>query len=168
LNDPIPNQPSQPNLEVSAAQSTWSFRFWLVTVLTGVTAGLIGGALMRLLHAVEHIAWRYDAGTLLEAIDHVSPARHVLILLAAGLLVGAGGILLHNVFGRAGEADSAIWFRSGRLPLLPTLVQAVHSIVTVAMGTSLGHESPIKQAGGAIALVRRRGMRPHTARWLQN
>jgi H+/Cl- antiporter ClcA len=106
---------------------------------------------MRLLHAVEHVAWRYHTGTLLEATSRDSAFLHILILLAAGLLVGAGDILIRKALGQAGELEAAIWFRSGRVPTLATLVKAVHSIVTVAMGSSLGRESPIKQAGGALA-----------------
>ena len=59
--------------------------------------------------------------------------------------------LIRKAFGRPGEAEGAIWFRSGRMPTLSTLVQSIHTIVTVGMGTSLGRESPIKQAGGAPA-----------------
>lgn len=106
---------------------------------------------MRLLRALEHIAWHYDAGTFLEAIRRASATRHVLMLAAAGLLVGAGGKLIREVFGAPGKSESAIWFRSGQMPLLATLAQAINSIATVAMGTSLGRESAIKQAGGALA-----------------
>jgi H+/Cl- antiporter ClcA len=106
---------------------------------------------MRLLKYVEHLAWDYDAGTLLEAASRASASRHVSILLAAGLLVGIGSILIRKTLGPPGEAEASIWFRSGRMPMLSTLAQAVHSIVTVGMGSSLGRESPIKQAGGAIA-----------------
>lgn len=151
MNDLTSGHPSQPNLDASSTKHTWSLRFWLMTALTGGAAGLAGGALMRLLEAVEHGAWGYDAGTFLEGVSSASASRHVLILVAAGLLVGLGGAFIRKTLGRPGEADASIWFRSGRIPTLSTLVQAVHSIVTVGMGTSLGRESPIKQAGGAIA-----------------
>jgi CIC family chloride channel protein len=143
--------PSQPNLNVSASTATWSLRFWVVIALTGVAAGLAGGLLMRLLRGIEHVAWRYQSGTLLEASSRASASWHIMILLGAGLLIGEGGYLIRRVFGQAGELEAAIWFRSGRVPTLATLVKAVHSIVTVAMGSSLGRESPIKQAGGALA-----------------
>jgi chloride channel protein, CIC family len=152
MNNLTPDNPSQPNLDFSADTScSWPLRFWLIIALTGVIAGLAGGLLMRLLHAVEHVAWRYRTGTLLEAISRASASRHVLMLLAAGLLVGVGGKLIRKLLGPGGEAEAAIWFRSGHIPTVSTLVQAVQSIVTVAMGISLGRESPIKQAGGAIA-----------------
>lgn len=142
---------AQPNLDVSSGQTTWPLRFWLITALTGVFAGLIGGALMKLLAALEHLAWTYDSGTYLEAVTRASPSRHILMLLTAGLLVGVGGAIISKTFGPAGDAEAAVWFRSGYLPLLSTLVKSVNSIATVALGSSLGRESPIKQAGGAVA-----------------
>jgi CIC family chloride channel protein len=151
LNDLTSGYPAQPNLDVSSAKQTWSLRFWLMTALTGAAAGIVGGGLMRLLQSVEHLAWGYHAATLFEAAQRASASRHVLVLLAAGLLIGVGGTLIRKTFGRPGEAEASLWFRSGRMPTLSTFVQAVHSIVTIGMGTSLGRESPIKQAGGAIA-----------------
>ncbi len=145
------DDPAQPNLDVASTNTNWSLRFWLLTVLSGAAVGLAGGALMRLLQTVEHLAWDYDAGTLLDAAGRAPAARHVLVLLAAGILVGLGGTLIRKKFGRPGEAEAAIWFRSGRMPIVSTLAQSIHSIVIVGMGTSLGRESPIKQAGGAIA-----------------
>ncbi|HEV8062541.1 MAG TPA: hypothetical protein VGP68_21860, partial [Gemmataceae bacterium] len=126
--------PTQPNLDLSAVESTWSPRFWLITVLTGAAAGLAGGLLMRLLESVEHIAWGYEAGTLLEAAARAPVYRYVLNLLGAGFLVGFGGTLIRNTLGRSGDADASIWFRSGRMPALSTLAQGVLSIVTVGMG----------------------------------
>jgi H+/Cl- antiporter ClcA len=56
------------------------------------------------------------------------------------------------LFGKTGgDAEGAVWFRSGRIPLPATLSKAVLAIFTVGLGISLGRESPIKQAGGAIA-----------------
>ena len=147
----VPPFASQPNLYLSASKGGWSLRFWLVIGLTGIAAGLIGGLLMRLLQAVEHVAWRYHDGTLLEAASRDSNVRHMLVLALAGLLVGVGGQLIRKFMGRPGEVEADIWFHSGRMATLSTLTHAAYSIVTVGMGTSLGRESSIKQAGGAIA-----------------
>ncbi len=106
---------------------------------------------MRLLKEVEHLAWQYQTGDLLEATSRASAFHRVGVLILAGVLVGIMGNLIRKTLGRPGESESAIWYRSGRLPTLSTLAQSINSIVTVAMGTSLGRESPIKQAGGAIA-----------------
>ena len=85
------------------------------------------------------------------------PFRRILVIFAAGLLVGAGSQFIRKTFGRSGDVDSAIWFRSGQVPALSTFAQAIESIIIVGMGTSLGRESAIKQAGGAIA--------SHLAQW---
>ncbi len=143
--------PAQPNLDVSSTIQTWSIQFWLMTIVTGMAAGITGGILMRLLRLVEHTAWNYHEGSLAEAAMQAPASRHLLILSATGLLVGVGSHWIRKTLGEPGEADTAIWFRSGRMPVLSTLAQAVHSIVAVGLGTSLGRESPIKQSGGAIA-----------------
>lgn len=151
MNHVISHQPSQPNLDVSDFQQTWSLRFWLITAITGIAAGLAGGVLMQVLHRVEHLAWHFREGTLLDAVSGVSATHRVFILCVAGLLVAVSGRIIFGVFGRSSDVDSAIWFRSGNVPLLPTLAQATESVVIVGMGTSLGRESAVKQAGGAIA-----------------
>ncbi len=113
-----------------------------MTVLTGAAAGIAGGVLMRLLEAVEHVAWNYEAGTLLEAATRAPASRYLLNLLGAGILVGVGATLIRKKLGRPGDADASIWFHSGRMPALSTLAQGVLSIVTVGMGTSLGPSRP--------------------------
>ncbi len=143
--------PSQPNLDFSTTQHSWSFRFWALIVVAGAAAGLVGGVLMRLLHAVEKLAWTFREGTFLEAVSGVSAIHRVLILCAAGVVVGVSQIGIRKMFRAAGDVDSAIWFRSGKTPLLATFAQALQSIVIVGMGASLGRESAIKQVGGALA-----------------
>jgi H+/Cl- antiporter ClcA len=48
----------QPNVtgDRNAAQTPL---FWVMVVLTGVTAGLLGDAIMRILHAIQHVAFGY-------------------------------------------------------------------------------------------------------------
>ena len=148
---PIDEFAAQPNLDVSSALRTWSVRFWVMTAIVGAAAGLAGGLLMKLLRFVEHTAWNYDTGSLVEAASQDSPWRHMVVLLSAGLLVGVLGAAIRKTLGQPGDADASIWFYSGRIPTLSTLAQAVLSIVTVGMGVSLGREAPIKQAGGTLA-----------------
>ncbi len=142
----------QPNLHATADSPDWSARFWFMTTAAGITTGLAGGALMRLLYAVEHFAWKYQApNTLVEAAKLASSSRRILVLLVAGILVGVIGKLIRKTLGTPTELDAAIWLRDGRVAVPPTLAQAVGSIITVGLGTSLGRESAIKQAGGALA-----------------
>lgn len=123
-------------------------RFWLLIALTGAGAGVGGAALMKLLGAVQHLGWSYHAGPFLDAVTASSAGRRVLLLALAGLLVGIGRWLLQlTTGGHAGELSQAIWFRSGRIPPLPTLAKSVLSIVAVGLGAAVGREGALKQAG---------------------
>jgi H+/Cl- antiporter ClcA len=128
-----------------------SARFWLVLAATGVGAGLAGGLLMRLLHAAQHLAWSYDAGTFLEAVGRVPPIQRVGVVLAAGALVAVGAAVLRfRKGGHAGEISVAIWFHAGATPVWRTLGRAVLSILIVAMGAPVGREGALKQSGAVI------------------
>ena len=94
---------------------------------------------------------RERALALLEAARQASPLRHVVLLLLAGLVTGAGQWLLTQLSSGNGiEITAAIWFQAGRLPTLRTLGSAVLSIVIVGMGASLGREGGPKQAGAVF------------------
>ncbi|MHB8283051.1 MAG: chloride channel protein [Caulobacteraceae bacterium] len=125
--------------------------FWLMLVLTGVGAGLVGGLLMRLLYGVQHLAWGEGPAGLFAALLGASPSHKLLVLTMAGLIVAGGGLLLGSVKGgHAGELSVAIWFHAGGMPLVRTLGRAVLSIVIVAMGAAVGREGALKQAGAVI------------------
>jgi len=79
-------------------------------------------------------------------------ARHVWVLLGAGLLIGAGQILLKQLSSGNGiDTTAAIWFHAGRMPPLRTVGSALLSIFAVGMGASLGREGAPKQAGAVFA-----------------
>jgi H+/Cl- antiporter ClcA len=110
---------------------------------------------MELLRAVQHLAWSYNGGTLeaksfLQAVERTSPLRRVLVLALGGLVTGAGGILIARRT-RGSDVSEAIWLRGARLPLAGSLVRAVHSIVIVGLGASVGREAAPQQAGAALA-----------------
>ena len=127
-------------------------RFWLVVILTGVGAGISAALLTRLLEVVQHFMWPGTGDTLLEAASQAGAWRHVLVLLGAGLLTGAGQIILVRLSSGNGiDITEAIWFSAGRLPALRTLGSAVLSVLIVGMGASLGREGAPKQAGAVIA-----------------
>ena len=73
---------------------------------------------------------------------------HILVLLGAGLVTGAGQIVLKQLTSANGiDTTAAIWFHAGRLPAVRTLGSAILSIFVVAMGGSLGREgAPNKPA----------------------
>jgi CIC family chloride channel protein len=125
--------------------------FWLAVLLTGGATGISAAALMRLLELVQHLAWP-GPGTLLDAAARAGAWRHILVLLGAGAITGAGQIVLRRLSsGNSIDITAAIWFSAGRLQRLRTLGSAVLSIVIVGMGASLGREGAPKQAGAVIA-----------------
>ena len=126
--------------------------FWSAVLLTGIGTGVAATALTRLLELVQHIAWNGPGANLLDAAEHAGAERHILILLAAGVITGAGQIILKRLSSGNGiDTTAAIWFYAGRLPALRTLGSAVLSVIIVGMGVSLGREGAPKQAGAVIA-----------------
>jgi CIC family chloride channel protein len=139
----------QPNVPGRGIVASYGVRFWILVVLVGLGAGLGGAALMELLRAVQHLAWSYHSGDFLEGVKRTSSTQRVLVLLIGGVVAGAGALALAR--GGAGEVSEAIWLRGARLPLLASLARAVHSIVIVALGASLGREAAPQQVGAAVA-----------------
>ncbi len=126
--------------------------FWLAVLLTGVGTGLAAAALTGLLELVQHLMWGGAGLDLLAAASRAAPWRHLAVLLGAGLLTGAGQLLLTRLSSANGiDITAAIWFFAGRLPALRTLASAVLSVVIVGMGAALGREGAPKQAGAVIA-----------------
>jgi H+/Cl- antiporter ClcA len=127
-------------------------RFWLAVILTGVGAGVSAAILTRMLDAVQHLMWPASGASLLDVVAQASAWRHVLVLAGAGVLTGAGQLLLGRLSSGNGiDITEAIWFSAGRLPPLRTLGSAVLSILVVAMGASLGREGAPKQAAAVVA-----------------
>ena len=127
-------------------------RFWLAVLLTGIGTGIAAAALTRLLEMVQHVMWNGPGTNLLEAAEHAGAWRHILVLLGAGLVTGAGQIILkHLSSGNGIDTTAAIWFHAGRMPALRTLGSALLSVVIVGMGASLGREGAPKQAGAVMA-----------------
>jgi chloride channel protein, CIC family len=126
--------------------------FWLAVLFTGIGTGLAAAALTRLLELVQRLVWGGSGTNLLDAAEHADAWRHILVLLGAGLITGAGQIILRKLSSGNGiDTTAAIWFHAGRLPALRTLGSAVLSVIIVGMGTSLGREGAPKQAGAVFA-----------------
>jgi H+/Cl- antiporter ClcA len=76
----------------------------------------------------------------------------VLVLLAAGMIAGVGGLLLKRLRGfGGGEVSEAVWLEDGRLSVVRSLSRGLLSIIVVAMGASLGREAAPQLAGAAAA-----------------
>lgn len=153
----------QPNVPGRGIVASFGPRFWSVTVLVGVAAGLGGVALMELLRLVQHLAWNYNGPviegiTFLHAVKATAPATRVLVLVIGGLVAGGGIVLLAS--SGAGDISEAIWLRGSRLPLFGSLARGAHSMIIVGLGASLGREAApqLAAAGFASSVGRRTGL----------
>ncbi len=127
-------------------------RFWLAVLLTGAGTGTAAAALTRLLELVQRLAWSGSGTNLLDAAEHAGAWRHIVVLLGAGVVTGAGQMILRQLSRANGiDTTAAIWFHAGRMPALRTLGSALLSIFIVGMGASLGREGAPKQAGAVLA-----------------
>lgn len=140
LSEQIPTRLTQPG----------ALRFWIAAVLTGVATGIGAIALTLLLEWVQHLLW--PGHSLLDGAAAASVERHLLVLLGAGVVTGAGQLLLKRLTSGNGiDTTAAIWFHAGRMPALQTLGSAVLSVIIVGMGVSMGREGAPKQAGAVFA-----------------
>jgi CIC family chloride channel protein len=147
---PHVHRSAQPNVPGRGIVAGYGPRFWALVVLVGVGSGLGGAALIELLRLVQHVAWSYHSGDFLDGVKHTSAGRRVLVLFIGGVVTGAGALGLARLGGSA-EVSEAIWLRAARLPLWASLARAVHSIVIVGLGASLGREAAPQQTGAAFA-----------------
>ena len=132
----IPSNAIPSTLDLKAAG-----RFWLAILLTGLGTGASAAALSLILQSTQHLMWPGPGATLLDAAREAAPWRHILVLLGAGFLTGAGQLLLVRLAsGNSIDITAAIWFSAGRLPAWRTLGSAVLSVILVGMGASLGRE----------------------------
>ena len=144
--------PSNGEMIPSTLARPGAARFWLAVLLTGAATGVAAAVLTRLLEVVQRMMWKGSGTDLLDAATHAGPWRHILVLLGAGLVTGAGQIILrHLSSGNGIDTTAAIWFHAGRMPALRTLGSALLSVIIVGMGVSLGREGAPKQAGAVFA-----------------
>jgi hypothetical protein len=69
--------------------------FWVAILLTGLGAGIAAGVLTLLLKSIEHFVW--PGANILDAAAQSPYPRHLLVLLGAGLVTGAGQFFLHRL-----------------------------------------------------------------------
>lgn len=145
----------QPNVAGQGIVAGYTLRFWAIVVVLGVGTGLAASALVGLLHLVEHLAYGYRRGPFLDGVEAAAGWRHVVALVLAGIVVGGGSAALARWGGRrrigGTEVSEALWLEGGRLAFVPAVARAVLSIVTVALGVSLGREGAPQLAGAAQA-----------------
>src|ERR1700758_3586476 len=132
-------------------------RLAVVTVLTGLGAGLGGISLALLLHAIQHVAYGYsldklvDTQSFLQGVSDASSQRRVIVMAVCGVIAGGGWWAVWR-FGRPLVSISKT-LASPDAPMPPrtTLVHALLQIVTVALGSPLGREVAPREVGAVIA-----------------
>src|SRR5579859_6148417 len=143
----------QPNI-TSHGAGVLTPRFWVMVVLTGIAAGLLGALMMAILFNVQYAAFGYHSGSLQHGVEQASAARRVGSLLVAGIFGGVAWFLLRRYTkGEPSEIDEALWSGDGRLSFRRCLGTSVISEVVIGMGASIGREAAPKLLGGASASV---------------
>jgi chloride channel protein, CIC family len=148
----VPAETPRADLIPSTLAKPGALRFWLAVVLTGISTGIGAIVLTRLLELVQHVVWRGSGTNIIQAAQGATPMRHIVVLLGAAVVTGAGQLTLKRLSSANGiDTTEAIWFTAGRMPTLRTLGSAVLSVLIVGMGVSLGREGAPKQAGAVFA-----------------
>jgi H+/Cl- antiporter ClcA len=111
--------------------------FSCALLIAGLLAGVAGIITVELLHAVEHLAYHYLDGTLLDGVGAAEPMRRVLAPAAGGALAGLGWWLLRR--------------RANRHARLSKAADATLQVVLVGSGASLGRESAPRQLAAVFS-----------------
>lgn len=140
----------QPNAPVEEP-ARLSLRFWVLLLATGAAAGLLGAALMGLLHLAEHVAFGDESGTFEDAARHASALRRMLATAGGGVIAGVGWFLLRRwTRGQKAEVDDALWNGDGTLSFPRSAGTSVLSEIAVGAGASVGREAAPKLMGGVV------------------
>ena len=136
--------------------ASYSVRFWTLVIGLGVITGMAAAGLISLLRLVERISYGVHRATLLAAVEAVPGWRRIVVLMVAAVIVIVGLRLLRRspdagTSAGATEVTEAIWLRGGKLDFFRSIARGVLSIVTVAMGVSLGREGAPQLVGAAFA-----------------
>lgn len=133
------------------------FRLAVVTVLTGIGAGLGGMALALLLHLIQHFAYGYSLTHLVghesfyEGVAAASAERRIGVLLACGVIAGFGWLAIYRYGRPLVSIKKAISSGDPLMPPATTTAHALLQIITVALGSPLGREVAPREIGSLIA-----------------
>ena len=118
-------------------------------LLTGLLSGVAGATTVSLLHAVEHLAYHYSYGLLLDGIGGSSPVRRALAPAVGGALAGFGWWILR----RRNGVPSLSATIAGKKPMqhLPMAADAALQVVAVGSGASLGRETAPRQLAAVLS-----------------
>ncbi|KWZ30735.1 chloride channel protein [Burkholderia anthina] len=132
-------------------------RVTVVTVLTGIGAGLGGMLLALLLHAIQHVAYGYSIAhvigseSFLAGVTAADPLRRLAVLVGCGIVAGGGWWALYRYGRPLVSIRRAVRAADPRMPFVSTTVHALLQIVTVALGSPLGREVAPREIGSLLA-----------------
>jgi H+/Cl- antiporter ClcA len=132
--------------------------FACAIVVIGLLAGVAGAATALLLHAVEHVTYRYSFGTLLAGVENSNHLRRAVGPMLGGALAGCGWWLLRRR--RAVPELSAVLTGERPVPRVSLTVDAGLQVLLVSSGASLGREGAPRQLAAAWGDL-------GTSRWTQ-
>lgn len=112
-------------------------------MIIGLLAGVAGAATTLLLHAIEHLTYRYSFGTLMDGVSGSNHVRRALGPMVGGALAGCGWWLLRRRSEVPALATTIAAHR--RIPRLPMAIDAVLQVLLVGSGASLGREGAPRQ-----------------------
>ncbi|RQV26919.1 chloride channel protein [Burkholderia cenocepacia] len=147
-----------PSAPAAASPTASPFaRMAVVTVLTGIGAGLGGMLLALLLHAIQHVAYGYSVAhvigseSFLAGVTAAEPLRRVAVLAVCGIVAGGGWWALYRYGRPLVSIRRAVRAADPRMPFVSTTVHALLQIVTVALGSPLGREVAPREIGSLLA-----------------
>ena len=129
----------------------------VVTVLTGIGAGLGGMLLALLLHAIQHLAYGYGIAhvigseSFLSGVTGAEPLRRLAVPTVCGIVAGGGWWALYRYGRPLVSIRRAVRAADPRMPFVSTTVHALLQIVTVALGSPLGREVAPREIGSLLA-----------------
>lgn len=112
-------------------------------VVIGLLAGVAGAATTLLLHAVEHLTYRYTFGTLLTGVEDSGDVRRALGPMVGGALAGWGWWTLRRR--RPVQGMSAVLAGERPVRRLALTADAGLQVLLVGSGASLGREGAPRQ-----------------------
>jgi CIC family chloride channel protein len=129
----------------------YNLRFWVVTVLTGVGAGVGAIAMMAVLRGVQHLAFDYSHGEYSAAAAASSDLRRLIVLTLGGIVAGVGWyVMRRRLGGTGGEPTRSVWTGRDNMSLPRTALAGAIQEVFIGLGGSLGREAAPQHIGAAF------------------
>ncbi|MCH6472316.1 chloride channel protein [Sinomonas terrae] len=131
------------------SEGAWLVRLTLVTLLVGLGAGVVGIAVDLALQLLQHLAFGYSSGSLLEGVTQAPPWRRFASLVAAGVVGGVGWWALRRWGSHVVSVERAA--KGTPMPLKTTIANAALQIGIVGLGASIGREAAPRELGALFA-----------------